>query len=87
MWRTFFRAVRRKEYQLSGLFWAAAIAVVIYTFWPLDLIHDYVPLVGLADDLGLWGVVSLLLAREKKNWEATLSKGAVDVAWRNKPGA
>lgn len=87
MWRKFFRAVRRKEYTLSALFWTTVAAVVVYTVWPLDIIHDYVPVVGLADDLGLWGVVSLLLAREKKRWESTLTKGAVDVVWRDKPSS
>ena len=53
--------------------WAAAIAAVVYTFAPLDLIPELVlgPL-GFGDDLGVWSVFGVLLVREHHRWQAAV---------------
>ncbi|WP_084038881.1 YkvA family protein [Demequina sp. NBRC 110053] len=85
MWWKFFQAVRRGEHKLAPTTWLTAVAAVIYTLSPVDLIPELLlgPL-GFIDDLGLWGVVVMLATREKNEWEARLSQQAsyVDVTPR-----
>jgi uncharacterized membrane protein YkvA (DUF1232 family) len=84
MWRAFFKAVRRGEYKVSGWSWAALVGTIIYTISPVDLIPELLfPIVGYIDDLGLWGVMSLLAARERHQWQASMKDGAIDVMPRN----
>ncbi|WP_394553863.1 DUF1232 domain-containing protein [Agromyces sp. MMS24-JH15] len=73
MW-SFFRAVRRGEHRVAPTTWIAAIAAVVYTVSPVDLIPELVlgPL-GIADDLGVWGILALLVAREQRRWLAGLA--------------
>ncbi|WP_084079301.1 YkvA family protein [Demequina sp. NBRC 110057] len=70
-WWKFFQAVRRGEHKIGGMTWFTAAAALVYTISPIDLIPELIfPLVGLVDDLGLWGVTLMLLNREKNAWEA-----------------
>ncbi len=80
MWWSFFRAVRSGEHRVAPVTWIAAIGAVIYTIIPLDLIPELLlgPL-GLVDDAGLWGVLLVLVTREKQRWEAHLRESAVNV--------
>ena len=73
MWR-FLKAVRNKEHRVAPMTWAAAIAAVVYTFAPIDLIPELVlgPL-GIADDLGLWSIFAVLFVREQQRWRAGLA--------------
>lgn len=80
MWWKFLRAVRRGEHKLSPVTWMTAIAAVLYTVTPVDLIPEIVfgPF-GFVDDLGFWGVVVMLATREKNAWEAARRHHAVVV--------
>ncbi|WP_062299914.1 DUF1232 domain-containing protein [Demequina maris] len=80
MWIRFLKAVRTGEHRLAPMTWIAAAGAVLYTLWPLDLIPELVlgPL-GLVDDAGLWGILIVLVTREKQRFEATLRADAIDV--------
>jgi len=73
MWE-FLKAIRKKEHRVAPTTWAAAIAAVVYTFAPIDLIPELVlgPL-GLADDVGLWSIFGVLFLREQRRWRAGLA--------------
>lgn len=76
-WGSFFKALRKGEHKLSPMTWIASIGALIYTISPVDFIPEIVfgPL-GLVDDVGFWGIVIALAAREKARWEAQLSDRA-----------
>lgn len=67
------KAVKEREHRVAPTTWVVAIAAVAYTFAPIDLIPELVlgPL-GFADDLGLWGILALLVVREQRRWQAGL---------------
>ncbi len=83
MWWRFFQAVRSGEHRVAPVTWLAAIGAVIYTIVPIDLIPELLlgPL-GLVDDAGLWGILVVLVTREKHRWEAHLRDSAIDVEGR-----
>ncbi len=68
MW-SFLKAVKNREHRVAPTTAIAAIAAVIYTFAPIDLIPELVlgPL-GFVDDIGLWGIFAVLFAREQHRW-------------------
>ncbi|MFK4835483.1 DUF1232 domain-containing protein [Microbacterium sp. ZW T2_14] len=74
MWWRFLRAVKRREHRVAPTTWVAAIAAVVYTFAPIDLIPELLlgPL-GLADDIGVWGILAVLFAREQRRWQSELA--------------
>ncbi|WP_203580086.1 YkvA family protein [Microbacterium hibisci] len=74
MWWRFLKAIKRREHRVAPTTWVAAIAAVVYTFAPIDLIPELVlgPL-GLADDAGLWGIFAVLLVREHRRWQGGLT--------------
>ncbi|WP_062523248.1 DUF1232 domain-containing protein [Demequina silvatica] len=80
MWWTFLKAVKSGRHRLAPMTWVAAAGAVLYTLWPLDVIPELVlgPL-GLLDDAGLWGILMVLLTREKQRFEVSLRDGAIDV--------
>jgi len=73
-WKQWARAIRRDAHALylaardprvSWLAKAVAIAVAAYALSPIDLIPDFIPVIGYLDDLiivplGIWLVVSLI---------------------------
>ena len=69
----FLKAIKHGEHRVAPTTWAVAIAAVVYTFAPIDLIPELVlgPL-GLADDIGVWAVLAVLFAREQRRWQAGL---------------
>ena len=69
MWWRFLKAVRERQHRVAPTTWVAAIAAVVYTFAPIDLIPELVlgPL-GFVDDIGLWGLFAILFAREQQRW-------------------
>jgi uncharacterized membrane protein YkvA (DUF1232 family) len=71
MWWRFLKAVRTREHHVAPTTWVAAIAAVVYTVAPIDLIPEIVlgPL-GLTDDIGVWGILAVLVAREHRRWQA-----------------
>ena len=71
-WR-FLKAIKDRQHRVAPTTWVAAIAAVVYTFAPIDLIPELVlgPL-GIADDLSLWGIVAVLFMREQRRWRAGL---------------
>lgn len=80
MWGKFLKAILKGEWKLSPMSWAAAIGTLIYVVSPIDLVPElFLPFIGYIDDLGLWGVMSILAAREKSHWEASLRDGAIEV--------
>jgi uncharacterized membrane protein YkvA (DUF1232 family) len=79
MWGKFLKAILKREWKLSPMSWVAAIGTVIYVVSPIDVVPElFLPFIGYIDDLGLWGVMSILAAREKGNWEASLRDGAIE---------
>lgn len=80
MWWKFLRAILRGEWRLSSVSWFAAIGTIVYVVSPIDVIPEFfLPFIGYIDDLGVLGVMSLLAAREKGRWEASLGKGSIDM--------
>jgi uncharacterized membrane protein YkvA (DUF1232 family) len=73
MWWRFLRAVKNRQHRLAPTTWVVGIAAVVYTFAPIDLIPELVlgPL-GFVDDIGLWGILAILFAREQRRWLAGL---------------
>jgi len=69
----FLKAIKDRQHRVAPTTWVAAIAAVVYTFAPIDLIPELVlgPL-GIADDLSLWGIVAVLFMREQRRWRAGL---------------
>jgi uncharacterized membrane protein YkvA (DUF1232 family) len=77
MWGRFLKAVLKGEWKVSPLSWLAVVGTVVYVVSPIDFIPDVIPFVGVIDDVGLWGVMSILAAREKSRWEYSLRDGAI----------
>lgn len=75
MWWDFLKAVRTRQHRVAPTTWVAAIAAVVYTFVPIDLIPELVlgPL-GFVDDLGVWGIFAVLFAREHRRWKESLAR-------------
>lgn len=69
MWWKFVRAVKQRQHRVAPTTWIAAIAAVVYTFAPIDMIPELVlgPL-GFVDDIGIWSIFAILFAREQKRW-------------------
>lgn len=80
MWGRFVRAIVKGQWKISPVSWIAVVGTLVYVISPIDAVPEIiVPFVGYVDDLGLWGVMSVLAAREKGRWEASLRDGAIDV--------
>lgn len=80
MWGRFLKAILKGEWKLSPMSWVAAIGTLMYVVSPIDAIPElFFPFIGYIDDLGLWGVMSILAAREKSHWEESLRDGSIDV--------
>ncbi len=77
MWGRFLKAVLKGEWKISPLSWLAVVGTIIYVVSPIDFIPDVIPFVGVIDDVGLWGVMSILAAREKLHWESSLRDGSI----------
>ena len=73
-WFSFVKAVLRGEHKLAPTTWVVGVVTTLYAVWPLDVLPDVVPFLGQLDDLGLWGVLIALLAREKSRWEVTVAQ-------------
>jgi uncharacterized membrane protein YkvA (DUF1232 family) len=73
MWK-FLTAIKKKEHRVAPTTWAAAIAAVVYTVAPVDLIPELVlgPL-GFTDDLGVWSIFAVLFVREQRRWQSGLA--------------
>jgi uncharacterized membrane protein YkvA (DUF1232 family) len=77
MWGRFLKAVLKGEWKISPLSWLAVVGTIVYVVSPIDFIPDVIPFVGVIDDVGLWGVMSILAAREKLHWESSLRDGSI----------
>ncbi|WP_206535695.1 YkvA family protein [Microbacterium sp. 4R-513] len=73
MWWRFVKAVKSREHRVAATTWIAAAAAVVYTLAPIDLIPELVlgPL-GLTDDIGVWGILAVLVAREHRRWQSSV---------------
>ncbi|GAA1826728.1 YkvA family protein [Agromyces salentinus] len=73
MWR-FLKAVKDREHRVALSTWVGAIAAVVYTVAPIDLIPELVlgPL-GFVDDIGMWTIFAVLFTREQRRWQAGLA--------------
>ena len=81
MWCRFVKALKRREHRVAPTTWIAAIAAIVYTLAPVDLIPELVlgPL-GLGDDIGMWGILAVLVAREHRRWqEGIQTRAAVGI--------
>ena len=74
-WWTFIKAVYRGKHKMAPMTWVTAVFTVLYTISPIDFIPDIIPIVGLLDDLGLWGILLSLAAREKSRYEVAVHGG------------
>lgn len=57
------------------------VAALVYVVWPVDLIPDVLPIIGLADDAGMLFIVARKLRDELARfriWEATQANSAGD---------
>jgi len=66
----FLKAIKNREHRIAPTTAVAAIAAVIYTFAPIDLIPELLlgPL-GFVDDIGVWAILTALFAREHRRWQ------------------
>ncbi|MBW9094982.1 DUF1232 domain-containing protein [Microbacterium jejuense] len=73
MWWRFLKALKSGEHRVAPSTWVAATAAVYYAVSPIDLIPELVlgPL-GLADDLGVWSILGVLVLREHHRWQSRL---------------
>lgn len=73
MW-SFLKAIKNGEHRIAPTTAVAAIAAVIYTFAPIDLIPELLlgPL-GFVDDMGVWAILTALVAREHRRWQDGLA--------------
>lgn len=73
MWWRFFKALKSGEHRVAPATWIAATAAVVYAVSPVDLIPELVlgPL-GFADDVGVWGILGVLVLREHHRWQSRL---------------
>jgi uncharacterized membrane protein YkvA (DUF1232 family) len=73
MFWSFIKAIKDREHRIAPTTAVAAIAAVVYTFVPIDLIPELVlgPL-GLVDDIGLWSIFAVLFTREQRRWQESL---------------
>jgi uncharacterized membrane protein YkvA (DUF1232 family) len=69
----FLQAIKRREHRLAPTTVVAGIAAVVYAISPIDAIPEFVlgPL-GLTDDLGVWAILAVLVAREHRRWQSGL---------------
>jgi uncharacterized membrane protein YkvA (DUF1232 family) len=51
------------------------VAAVAYVVWPLDLIPDWIPVLGWLDDVGILAAVAIFLVREVRRHDRTLVAG------------
>lgn len=73
MWMEFLKAIKNGDFKVNPMTWFSIAGAVIYTIVPIDLIPD--PLIavfglGAIDDLGLWGIVGVFVAREYNRFKA-----------------
>lgn len=79
-WGRFVRAVLSGRWKISALSWLGAIGTIVYVLSPIDVIPElFLPVVGYIDDLGVWGVMMLLVNREKARWAAARNATAIDI--------
>lgn len=73
MW-DFIKAIKNREHRIAPTSAVAAVAAVIYTVAPIDLIPELLlgPL-GFVDDIGVWAVLAALFAREHRRWQDSLA--------------
>ena len=74
-WWSFIKAVFHGEHKLAPMTWFMAIGTVIYTISPIDFIPDVIPILGQLDDLGMWGILIALAAKEKSRYEVSVHGG------------
>ena len=74
MWWKFLKAIKGRDHHVAPTTWIAAIAAVAYTIAPIDLIPELVlgPL-GFGDDVSVWAILAVLVAREHRRWQAGLT--------------
>jgi len=69
-WWCFIKDIAHGAHKPAGTTWAMAVFTVIYTLSPVDFFPElFLPVIGYIDDLGVWGVLIALAAREKSRWE------------------
>lgn len=78
MWGEMFKAVFTGKHKLSPWTIIATIGMIVYTVSPIDVVPEaFVGPIGYIDDLGLWGVLSLVFGWERRRFEADIRARAV----------
>lgn len=62
------KASLRGEYKMNRSNMIYSLLIFIYLVSPLDIIPDFLPIIGVADDLGLLGILISKLMKETDNF-------------------
>ena len=71
---TLLRMLTTQEYSLSPATWAVLAGALAYVICPIDVIPDFIPIVGWLDDAFVLGVVMTMLKNEIAQFSEFLGK-------------
>lgn len=65
-WKTIYRFLldKRTDWKPKALL----VAAIIYLLWPIDLVPDFIPVLGWLDDIGVGSLALWYLSRAAKNY-------------------
>ena len=69
MFGTFMRMLRDPRYRFPTRFKVLGVVALTYVISPIDIIPDFLPLIGVVDDLGLVALVLSMLSGEVRAYE------------------
>lgn len=79
MWRdirTFFSmtgAVLKGRYPVPWKTLLVALLCVVYVFWPVDILPDVLPLLGITDDITFMALVLALIKKDLNKYRASVA--------------
>lgn len=69
MVQTFFKMFADSTYHFPRRLWILAVFSLLYLVCPIDIIPDFIPVLGFADDVSLLTGVFFLFVKEVKKYE------------------